>query len=107
MDINDLRIAVTVVSLLAFVGIVAWVWPRAATGAGFDEAAQLPFADDEPTRGSLMSDFFSSGWSIFIAAGDAGRPASPAWCCSSSPAAASRWPATTAPATSGTRTCAR
>ncbi len=45
MDINDLRSIVTVVSLLTFLGIVAWAWSR-GNRASFDEAARLPFADD-------------------------------------------------------------
>lgn len=45
MDINDLRSIVTVVSLLAFVGIVVWAWSK-RNQANFDEAAQLPFKDD-------------------------------------------------------------
>ncbi|MBY0465237.1 MAG: cbb3-type cytochrome c oxidase subunit 3 [Burkholderiales bacterium] len=45
MDINDLRSVMTVVSLLTFVGIVAWAWSRRNKSA-FDEAAQLPFKDD-------------------------------------------------------------
>jgi cytochrome c oxidase cbb3-type subunit 4 len=45
MEINDLRSAVTVVSLLTFLGIVAWAWSR-RNKAGFDEAAQLPFQDE-------------------------------------------------------------
>jgi cytochrome c oxidase cbb3-type subunit IV len=45
MDINDLRSIVTVVSLLAFVGIVVWAWSK-RNRANFDEAAQLPFKDD-------------------------------------------------------------
>lgn len=45
MDINDLRSIVTVVSLLTFLGIVAWAWSR-GNRARFDAAAQLPFADD-------------------------------------------------------------
>jgi cytochrome c oxidase cbb3-type subunit 4 len=45
MDINDLRSAVTVVSLLIFVGIVVWAWSK-SNKAAFDEAAQLPFKDD-------------------------------------------------------------
>jgi cytochrome c oxidase cbb3-type subunit IV len=44
MDLNDLRSIVTLVSLLAFLGIVAWAWSR-KNRKGFDEAAQLPFAD--------------------------------------------------------------
>ena len=35
-----------------------------------------------------MSDFFNSGWSIFIAVATRRQPASPAWRCSSSPAGA-------------------
>ncbi len=45
MDINDLRSIVTVVSMLTFAGIVAWAWRR-SNRARFDEAAQLPFADE-------------------------------------------------------------
>ena len=47
MDINDMRSAVTLVSLLLFVGIALWTWQRARREA-FDEAAQLPFAGDAP-----------------------------------------------------------
>ena len=46
MDINDMRSAVTVVSLLVFVGIVAWAWSR-RNQADFDAAARLPFADEQ------------------------------------------------------------
>jgi cytochrome c oxidase cbb3-type subunit 4 len=46
MDVNTLRIAVTVVSLLLFLGIAAWTWQRSLL-AEFEEAAQLPFADEE------------------------------------------------------------
>jgi cytochrome c oxidase cbb3-type subunit 4 len=45
MDINDLRSAVTVVSLVLFLGIAVWTWKRSRR-AEFDEAAQLPFAGD-------------------------------------------------------------
>ncbi len=45
MDINDLRSIVTLVSFLAFVGIVVWAWSK-RNQASFDEAAQLPFKDD-------------------------------------------------------------
>jgi len=51
MDINDLRSAVTVISLLAFVGIIVWAWSR-KNRAAFDEAAQLPFADDQGAPGA-------------------------------------------------------
>jgi cytochrome c oxidase cbb3-type subunit 4 len=45
MEINDLRSIYTVISLLVFVGIVAWAWSN-RNKASFDEAAQLPFKDD-------------------------------------------------------------
>ncbi|MCW5655943.1 cbb3-type cytochrome c oxidase subunit 3 [Hydrogenophaga sp.] len=45
MDINDLRSAMTVISLLTFLGIVAWAWSRRNKDR-FDEAAQLPFEDE-------------------------------------------------------------
>lgn len=45
MDINDLRAAVTVVSLLVFLGIVIWAWSR-RNRERFEEAAQLPFQDE-------------------------------------------------------------
>ena len=45
MDVNDLRIAVTVLSLLAFLGLLAWV-ARSRHRQAFEEAALLPLADD-------------------------------------------------------------
>jgi len=45
MDVNDLRSMVTVLSLVAFLGIVWWAWSR-HNQARFDEAAQLPFRDE-------------------------------------------------------------
>lgn len=46
MDINDIRSATTVVSLLLFIALVAWTWSRSRRQA-FDEAAQLPFAEGD------------------------------------------------------------
>ena len=46
MDVNTLRIAVTVLSLLAFLGIVFWAWSR-SNAASFAEAAHLPLVEDE------------------------------------------------------------
>ena len=46
MDLNVLRIAVTVASFVVFIGIVIWAWSR-RNKAGFDEAADLPFVDEE------------------------------------------------------------
>jgi cytochrome c oxidase cbb3-type subunit 4 len=45
MDVNDLRSAVTVISLLLFVGLVAMTLKRSRRSE-FEEAAQLPFAED-------------------------------------------------------------
>ncbi|MGE0099742.1 MAG: cbb3-type cytochrome oxidase subunit 3 [Hydrogenophaga sp.] len=45
MDINDLRSIMTVISLLTFLGIVAWAWSRRNQDR-FDEAARLPFEDE-------------------------------------------------------------
>jgi cytochrome c oxidase cbb3-type subunit 4 len=44
MDINLLRSAITVVTLLVFLAIVAWAW-SAGRRTRFDEAAELPFFD--------------------------------------------------------------
>jgi cytochrome c oxidase cbb3-type subunit 4 len=46
MDVNDLRIAVTVVSLGCFIGIIKWAWSR-HNQPSFDEAALIPFTNDE------------------------------------------------------------
>lgn len=52
MDINDLRSIMTVLSLLTFVGIVWWAYGIKGNKKRFDEAANLPFADDEADRAS-------------------------------------------------------
>jgi cytochrome c oxidase cbb3-type subunit 4 len=44
-DVNIFRSAVTVVSLLLFLGLMVWVLDRRRRGA-FAEAAQLPFAPE-------------------------------------------------------------
>ena len=46
MDVNILRIMVTLLSFVAFIGIVRWALLRKNAPA-FDEAAQLPFLDGE------------------------------------------------------------
>jgi len=45
MDINTLRIVVTVASFIVFIGIVVWVW-RNRKSSDFKEAANLPFKED-------------------------------------------------------------
>jgi cytochrome c oxidase cbb3-type subunit 4 len=45
MDINDMRIAVTVISLLLFIALVAHTWSR-RRNAEYASAALLPFVED-------------------------------------------------------------
>jgi cytochrome c oxidase cbb3-type subunit 4 len=47
MDINHLRIAVTLIGLVLFLALVRWAWARHRQ-ADFDDAARLPFLDSEP-----------------------------------------------------------
>ncbi len=49
MDINDLRITVTVLGLVLFLSLVRWAYSRRQR-AGFDEAAQLPFLDESTQK---------------------------------------------------------
>ncbi|NHQ87580.1 cbb3-type cytochrome c oxidase subunit 3 [Iodobacter sp. HSC-16F04] len=44
--LNDLRVLSTVVSFICFVGILVWACSKNSK-ASFDEAAQLPFLDDD------------------------------------------------------------
>lgn len=53
MDINDLRSVMTVVSLLTFLGIVWWAYGLKGNRQRFDEAANLPFADEATDRAEL------------------------------------------------------
>lgn len=46
MDINDARTIVTVASLVLFLALIAHTWSRKRQ-AEHDEAARLPFMDDE------------------------------------------------------------
>jgi cytochrome c oxidase cbb3-type subunit IV len=46
MDINTLRSAITVLSMLVFLGIVAWAWSKNNKN-GFAEAAQLPLIEED------------------------------------------------------------
>lgn len=47
MDVNMLHSVVTALSLFCFVAIMLWAFSKSAR-KGFDEAAQLPFSEDEP-----------------------------------------------------------
>ncbi len=53
MDINDLRSLVTVVFLMTFLGIVWWAYGLKGNKKRFEEAANLPFADEEADRVEL------------------------------------------------------
>ena len=53
MDINDLRSIMTVVSLLTFLAIVWWAYGIKGNQQRFDEAANLPFADEPADRAEL------------------------------------------------------
>lgn len=44
--ISDARSIVTLICMLTFIGIVIWAY-SARRKSDFDEAAMLPFADDE------------------------------------------------------------
>lgn len=50
MDINDLRSIITLMGFLCFLGICAWAYSNHAK-SGFEEAAQLPFTDDDVPAG--------------------------------------------------------
>jgi cytochrome c oxidase cbb3-type subunit 4 len=52
VDINDFRAWHTLVLLLIFVGIVVWAYSKRRKKS-FDEAANLPFAED-PTHKATM-----------------------------------------------------
>ncbi len=46
MDINTLRGIFTLLALIAFIGVCIWAW-SSRRKRSFDEAANLPFADDD------------------------------------------------------------
>lgn len=46
MDINDLRGVSTILVMAAFIGVVFWAYSKKRKKT-FDEAANLPFEDDE------------------------------------------------------------
>ncbi len=47
MDVTTLRIVATLLSFATFIGI--WIWAFLRRNADrFEEAAQLPFADEQP-----------------------------------------------------------
>lgn len=55
MDINDLRSLFTVLSFLAFVGIVWWAYSSRRKDA-YEAAARIPLEDDLPAGGGQGAD---------------------------------------------------
>ncbi len=51
MDINDLRGLATVFTMIAFIGVVVWAY-SSKRKSRFDEAAHLPFDDEEKHKKS-------------------------------------------------------
>jgi cytochrome c oxidase cbb3-type subunit IV len=54
MDLNDLRSLITLLSFATFIGIVAWAY-SGKRKQSFEEAALLPFTDDEPLDAAWQS----------------------------------------------------
>ena len=51
MDINDLRGLSTLFLMISFIGLCLWAY-SSKRKPGFDEAANLPFADEERSQQS-------------------------------------------------------
>ena len=49
--INLIRTVVTVASFVIFLGLMAWAWSK-RRAPDFEQAAQLPFADDASPTGA-------------------------------------------------------
>ena len=58
MDINDIRAWHTVILLILFVGIIFWAYSKRRKKS-FDEAANLPFADEDQHRATIKKDNMS------------------------------------------------
>ena len=58
MELNDIRAWHTVILLISFVGIVIWAYSRRRK-RDFDEAANLPFADEERHEASMKKEKLS------------------------------------------------
>ena len=55
MDINDLRGLSTLFLMIAFIGLCFWAYSSKRKKT-FDEAAHLPFADDELNRRTMQEE---------------------------------------------------
>lgn len=55
MDINDLRGLSTLFLMIAFIGLCFWAYSKKRK-ATFDEAANIPFADEELNQRTLQEE---------------------------------------------------
>ena len=55
MDINDLRGISTLFVFIAFIGVCFWAY-NSKRKKSFDEAANLPFADDELNQRTMQEE---------------------------------------------------
>ncbi len=55
MDINDLRGLSTLMLMIGFIGVCFWAYSKKRKKA-FDEAANLPFADEEMNQRTLQEE---------------------------------------------------
>ena len=60
MDINLVRSLVTALGLICFAAIVLWAFSRSAK-KGFEEAAMLPFQEDEEVGKAPVSGSHTQG----------------------------------------------
>ena len=56
MDINDLRGLSTLFLMVSFIGLCFWAYSKKRKKA-FDEAANLPFADEELNQRTMQKEF--------------------------------------------------
>jgi cytochrome c oxidase cbb3-type subunit 4 len=58
MDINDIRAWQTAILMISFIGIVIWAYSKRRKKS-FDEAANLPFADEDQHRATIKKENLS------------------------------------------------
>ncbi|MEO5343605.1 MAG: cbb3-type cytochrome c oxidase subunit 3 [Gammaproteobacteria bacterium SHHR-1] len=55
MDINDFRAWHTLILLVLFIALIFWVFSKKRTSS-FNEAANLPFADEEEHKATIKKE---------------------------------------------------
>ena len=58
MDLNDIRAWHTVILMIAFIGIIVWAYSKRRKKS-FDEAANLPFADEDRHEATIKKENLS------------------------------------------------